>query len=111
MPTPSLRERRKVVDVEIVTPGQTMAGVKPGHGEGVWLALIKRADESVALGPLQIIDVTNEERTVGEVRPQRPHGVKAKPYQAEAARESPAHRRSYSLPNARRVISTRVSPR
>ena len=51
-----IRQRREVVDVERMPPGEAVEGAKPGHGDGLRPALLEGAEQAVALGALELVD-------------------------------------------------------
>ena len=73
---PCLRQRREVVDVEVVTPGEAMGGAEPRHRDRLSLALLEGAEEAVTLRPLHLVDRVHEAPFVAEVRSQYLHGAK-----------------------------------
>ena len=53
-------QRREVVDVEEPSPGQVVPEPEAGRGDGLGVAVLERADEPVAVGTLNVVDVRDE---------------------------------------------------
>jgi pimeloyl-ACP methyl ester carboxylesterase len=72
-PATGLRAGRKIVDVQVMPPGEVMSGAKAGHRHRSALPGLERRDQAVALGPLQIVDLPGEGPLVREVRAKAAH--------------------------------------
>jgi hypothetical protein len=73
---PCLRQRREVVDVEVVSPGEAVGGTEPRHRNRFSLAFLEGTEEAVTLRPLHLVDRVHEAPLVSEVRSQCLHGAK-----------------------------------
>src|SRR3989440_5193228 len=58
--TAGVGERREVVDVEVVAPGEAVAGAKAGGGDGLLAIVDERRGDPEPLGALALIDAGDE---------------------------------------------------
>src|SRR6476659_5259117 len=70
------RQGREIVDVEVVAPGEAVAGAEAGYGTGAGPALLEEPDQPVTLGAKRPVDQADEGLLVGEIGAQRLHDGK-----------------------------------
>ena len=72
---PSGRNGRQVVDIQVPTPSQVVAGAKPRYCNGRGVVVLDRSDDAVPDSTLNCVDLLNECLPVDETRAQLAHGL------------------------------------